>query len=171
MNTLPKIPVRFIEGNQELLKSMGADYSEVEGKTDYVNDTDAPTIPAGVQPSYRTPHDRVNGNVMFRRYLTGSLDMDYACQQVIDAIHRAKYGAAPLYEQEAVALSVLFPLHFSDTVDPLMAAAVAAVNIKLIPEEQAMIRAKVAARLAEEMNYNAGQGGGSVPGRSQTKTA
>lgn len=167
-NTHSKVPVRFLGGNMDLLKSM---YSDVKGKTDYINDTTAPTAAAGVQPSYRTPSDRVNGNVMFRRYLDGKLDMDYACQQVISAVHRAKYGAAPLYEQEAVALSVLFPGSFSDTIDPLMAASVAAVNIKLLPEEQAMIRIKVASQLAEEINYNAGNGGGSVPGRSQTKTA
>ncbi len=164
----PKVPVRFVKGNDELLKSM---YSDAKGSTDYVNDTTAPTHAPGVSSSYNVPTDRPNGNVMFRRYLNGSLDMDYACQQVIDACHRAKYNAAPLYTQEAVALQVLFPASFSGEVDPLMAASVAAVNLNLIPEEQALIRAKVAAHLAEEMNYNAGLGGGSVPGRSATKTA
>jgi len=170
-NTLTRFPVRFLKSNTELLKSMGTDYSDVKGKTDYINDTDAPTLPAGIQPSYRTPHDRVNGNVMFRRYLNGVLDMDYACQQVIDAVHRFKFGATPLYEQESVALSVLFPTAFVDAMDPAMAASVAAVNLQLLPEEHIAIRIKVAAHLAEEMNWNAGDGGGSVPGRHQTKTA
>lgn len=167
MNYFPKVPVRFLESNDELLKSMD---SGVKGSTDYINDTEVPTQASGVQSSYRTPHDRVNGNSMFRRYLNGSLDMEHACHQVIDAVHRAKHGAVPLFTQEAVALQVLFPLSFSGDVDPLMAASVAAVNLNLIPEEQALIRAKVAAHLAEEINYNAGLGGGSVPGRSQTKS-
>lgn len=171
MNNLPKRPVRFQEDNKDLLKSMGADYRDIEGKTDYVNDTSAPTVPAGVQSNYRVDSGRVNGNEMFRRYLNGSLDMDYACQQVIDAVHRVKHGAAPLYSQEAVALQVLFPMSFHGELDPSMVAAVASVNLSLVPEETAMIRMKVAAHLSEEMNYNAGLGGGSTPGRSQTKTA
>lgn len=168
-NHYSRIPVRYLPSNQDMIKSMDA--GQAEGNTDYVNDTKVGTVAAGVQSSYRTPSDRVNGNVMFRRYLDGSLDMEYACHQVIDAVHRAKYGAAPLYTQEQVALEILFPASFSGEIDPLMAASVAAVNLSLIPEEQAMIRAKVAAHLAEEMNYNAGNGGGSVPGRSSTRTA
>ncbi len=168
-NNLPKRPVRFQENNQELLKSMGADYSDIEGKTNYTHDTDVATLPPGIQPSYRTPHDRVNGNVMFRRYLNGTLDMDNACQKVIDAVNRYKEKDVPKYTQECIALQVIFPGHFDvGDVDPLMAASVAAVNLDLIPEEVALIRMKVATHLAEVMNWNAGQGGGSTPGRHQT---
>jgi hypothetical protein len=166
-NNEPKRPVRFLEDNQDLLKSMGADYSEVKGRTDYVQDTGAPTHPPGVNNSYRTPHDRVSGNKMFRRYLDGSLDLQHACQVVIDSVHRHKQKDIPVFPQEAVALQVIFPGHFGD-MDPLMASSMATVNLDLLDEERALIRIKVAQHLAEEMNWNAGQGGGSVPGRSQT---
>lgn len=169
-SNLPKRPVRFQEGNKELLKAMGADYSEVKGRTDFVSDLDVATVPAGVQSNYRVPEGRINGNKMFRRYLNGSLDTEHACHQVIDAIHRAKNKIAPLNSQEVVALQVMFPMSFDGDVDPTMVEAVASVNLDLLPEERQLIRLKVSAHLAEEMNYNAGNGGGSVPGRSQTRT-
>jgi hypothetical protein len=167
-NTLPKRPVRFQKENLELLKSMGADYSSVKDKIDYVNDVDVATLPPGVNSSYRTPLDRSSGNKLFRRYLNGVLDMDYACQVVIDAVHRFKQKDIPVYPLERVALQVLFPGHFGDDVDALMAPSVAGVQLDLLPEEQAIIRARVAMHLAEEINWNAGYGGGSVAGRSQT---
>ena len=39
------------------------------------------------QSSYRTPHDRESGHVVFRRYVEGDLDIDYAVDKVVDAIH------------------------------------------------------------------------------------
>ena len=158
MNNLPKRPVRFQEDNQELLKSQG----------DYVNDTTVPSIPAYVTPSYRTPPDRVSGNRFFRRNLDGSLDMENARNVVVDAIHRFKQKNIPVGTQEAVVLSVIFPGIFCEGVDPLMAAAVGAVQLDLIPEEVAMLRILVARHFAEEINWNAGQGGGTVDGRNQT---
>lgn len=167
MNNLPRRPVRFQPGNDELLKSQGVNYEEAKDKTDYIQDTTAPVVDQ-VQGSYRTPHDRVNGSKMFRRYLDGRLDMEHACGTVIDAIHRYKQKDIPVGTQECVALQAIFPGHFDKDVDPMMAASVAAVNLDLVPEETAMIRIKVAAHLAEEMNWNAGMGGGSTPGRNQT---
>ena len=167
----PRIPVRFVSGNKELIKSMGADYSDVKGHTDYVNDVDADVHIAAMGPvnNYRTPADRVNGNEMFRRYLDGRLDIKYAVDKVVDAVHRYKEKDIALYTQEAVSLQILFPgAGFDGGVDPAMANAVAGVNLKLTPQEIALIRFRVASHLAEEMNYNAGQGGGSVPGRNQT---
>lgn len=167
-NNLPKRPIRFQEENSELLKSMD-DYGSAKGRTDYVNDTDVVSVGPGVQSSYRTPDGRVSGNSLFRRYLNGSLDLEDACNKVIDAIHRVKENAAPLNSLEVVALSCLFPGQF-DGVDPALASSVASVQFNLLPQECELIRQKVSSHLAEELNWNSGQGGGSVPGRSQTKS-
>lgn len=165
-NNFSKRPVRFQPENAELIKSMG--YEEAKDATDYVNDTNVVSVAPGVNSSYRTPPDRVNGNKLFRRYLDGHLDMEHATHIVIDAVHKLKHGG-PLNDLEKVALQVLFPGNFGGTyMDQAMAASVASVQLDLLPQEQALIRIKCAAHFAEEMNWNAGQGGGSVPGRSQT---
>lgn len=168
-HNLPRRPVRFQEHNRNLLDSMGASYDLVEkSHPDYVNDTTVGTLPPGVQPSYRTPPDRVSGNKMFRRYLNGILDLEYACHKVIDALHKVRANAAPLAPQDLMALQAIFPGNFNTGVDPAMAMATASVQLELLPSEVMAIRAKVAAHFAEELNYNAGYGGGSVPGRSVT---
>lgn len=166
-NNFPKRPVRFQEHNQELLKSLGDSEDLAKSTVDYVNDTFVGTVPTSPQGTYRTPPDRVNGNALFRRYLNGSLDMEYACHKVIDAIHRVK-ASASLFPTEQIALQAIFPGQFEGDLDPAMAMAVASVQLDLVPEEVAMIRVKVARHLAEELNWNAGLGGGSVPGRSST---
>ena len=174
-NHAPKVPVRFIKANDELLDNeVSKGYSEYDGVTDYRQEMDADIqiSASGPQSSYRTPDDRINGNVMFRRYLNGKLDMDHACANVIDAINRYKEKDVPCYTQEYVALQVIFPTAGFDFehMDPGMLSAVSAVNLKLLPQEVLLIRAKVTAHLAEVLNWNAGLGGGSVPGRSQTYT-
>lgn len=169
-HNLPRIPVRFLPHNQELVKAQEGIAGQSHESTDYSEDVPHSVVAQGVQPSYRTPADRVSGNTMFRRYINGMLDYGYACQKVIDAIHAVKEcgGVDCLNTAQKVALSVLFPGSF-EFVSSGMVDAVAKVNLRLSPQEVQMIRTKVAAHLAEEMNWNAGLGGGSVPGRSSTK--
>lgn len=166
--TFPRLPVRFVPANEELLKAQYA--GSESGTTDAgVNET----VPvARMEPSYRTAPDRISGNEMFRRYPNGMLDVDHAKHQVIDALHKVK-DKGPLNSMEVVALSVLFPDLFADhfgVVDSATIDAVRRVQLKLHPEETMAIAAAVAGHLAEEENYNAGQGGGSVPGRHITRT-
>ena len=116
-NNLPRRPVRFVEANQDLLKSQvgtaspGPGWAGQREGTDYREEEVVYKVPAGVQSSYRTPADRVNGNQLFRRYTNGSLDVKWAMHQVVDALHRAKEsgGHDQLNSLEKVALSVLFP--------------------------------------------------------------
>ena len=90
---------------------------------------------------------------------------------MIDALHRAKDcgGTDQLNTVEKVVLSVLFPGSFSHIGDG-MVDAVSTVHLRLSPLEVQEVRGAVARHLAEEMNYNAGRGGGSVPGRSSTRS-
>lgn len=164
--SLVKKPVNMIAANDELLKSQASAGQEL-GATDFkVTEDDYMNLPAEPVSSYRTPVERVNGNVMFRRYLDGRLDMDYAVGKVLEAVHKLKEGVI-LSEQEKVALSVVYPTVFT-YVDAGVVDSVRSVNLKLSLEETALIALKVAAQLAEELNWNAGLGGGSVPGRSET---
>ena len=163
-----KKPVNMIPANQELLKSQASAGQEL-GATDFkVTEDDYMHLTAEPVSSYRTPVERVNGNVMFRRYLNGALDFDYAIGKVLEAVHKLKEGV-PLSQPEEVALSVVYPSVFS-YVDPGVVDSVRSVNLKLSLEETSLIALKVSAKLAEELNWNAGMGGGSVPGRSETRT-
>jgi hypothetical protein len=78
-------------------------------------------------------------------------------------------GVDQLNTEEKVALSLLFPEEF-DYVDSGMVEAVASIHCRITMAEVMHVREKVAHHLAEEMNWNAGYGGGSVPGRSQTRS-
>jgi len=169
-NNLPRKPVRFIEENQELLKSQEGIAGQRKGATDF---SEAQTVAHISRPTatYRTPADRVNGNEFFRRYLNGSLDLGYVVAKVVDAMHRAKDcgGADQLNTEEKTALSILFPMQFN-YIDSGMVLSVSAVQMKLTPLETVEVRRAVAAHLQEELNYNAGQGGSSAPGRHQTRS-
>lgn len=161
-NTLPRKPVHLNPHNDELLAK--ADVGQVRGGTDYENNVTTISMRA-IPQTYRTPIGRVNGNEMFRRYLNGNLHVDYCVQKVIEAIHNVKVGIVLSPEDRAVLVS-MFPVSFGG--DDAMAEAVSRVNIRISPMERELIQQRVAAHLAEEINWNAGLGGGSTSGRSST---
>lgn len=167
-NNLPRVPVRFVSHNQDLVKAQAG---QSHASTDYSEDVTVATVQPGVVPSYRTPADRVCGNEFFRRYTNGMLDMSYACGKITTALRAVRDcgGVDCLTSEDKVVLSVLFPLSF-DEVSASMVDHVARVQLRLTPAEVTAIRMKVAAQLAEELNWNAGLGGGSTRGRSQTRS-
>lgn len=168
MNNLPKVPVRLLPQNDELLKSTAG---QAPGATDYSQTESLASISGPQSASYRTPPDRVCGNEFFRRYISGVLDLKYAVNKVVDALHRAKDsgGVDQLNNEEKTALSILFPLQFT-FIDSSMASQVAATHLRLSPMECEAIRQAVASHIQEELNYNAGRGGSSAPGRHQTRS-
>lgn len=164
-NTLPRKPVHLVPQNAALLQK--ADAGQIDGGTDYVNNVTAVNMRA-IPQTYRTPIGRVKGNEMFKRYLNGNLAVDYCVQKVIEAVHNMKFGVATSPEDRAV-LTAMFPgVPAFGGADEVMAVAVSRVNIRISPMERELIRQRVAAHFAEEINWNAGLGGGSVPGRSST---
>lgn len=120
-----------------------------------------------IDNQYRVPVGRWNGNVAFRRGPDNSLDFMYAVDKVIDCIHKVK-DKGVLDSLEMTVLSVVFPETFQ-YVDPAVAQQLARVNLRLSMEEVRTIGELVAARLKEELNWNSGYGGSSVPGRSVTR--
>jgi hypothetical protein len=170
MNNLPRRPVRFIPENQDLLKSQEGIAGQREGATDFEYSEAFAQVPED-RGTYRTPVGRVNGNAFFRRYINGSLDVEYATQKIVDAIHRVKDGGGvnQLNTEEKTVLSVMFPAQFSFVSEPVV-ESVAIVQMRLSLPEVDMVRQSVAAHLQEELNYNAGMGGNSAPGRSQTRS-
>ena len=72
-NNLPRRPVRFVEQNEELLKSQEGIAGQRQGATDFSEDQPVAQI-SRPTAQYRTPIDRVSGNEFFRRYLSGELD-------------------------------------------------------------------------------------------------
>jgi hypothetical protein len=165
----PRIPVHLNPNNRELLsKSLyGEDVKDV---TDINSFTVKEIVPTGSMytsaPAF--PADRENGNVFFRRYPNGSLDYDYARDKVVDMVHKFKVGSVPLGHEEMLCMQVLFPHSFGDAGGMGMAASIAVVSLRVSEAEQEIVRRMVAGHLLEEENWNAGNGGGSVPGRHST---
>lgn len=149
MNNLPKIPVRFLPQNQELLDLQKSTSGQYHKSIDYTPDVDVP--PIQMEPVYRTPLDRVNGNAMFRRLPDGKLDYDYAKHKIVDAIHKVKDGVE-LTNQEKVAVSCVFPSVF-DFVDPGVIHTIRMVNLRASEEECNMVAAAVAAHLRAEEDF------------------
>jgi len=150
MSHFPRKPVRFIEANDELLDIQKAVASDMRTSTDYGGPTET-AYPAQSEPQYRTPHDRVSGNEMFRRYPDGSLDYAYAKDKVVEAVHKVRDGGV-LTSVERVALSCMFPHMFSG-VDSGVSAAVRAVNLRLSAEESMKVALLVAKHLSQEMSF------------------
>lgn len=156
---LPIIPLHI----QNALGSGSAQ----EQLTDYRSTEEIPEVPSGVRSSYRTPANRATGIDVFRRYADGTLDIEYAKHKVVDMIHKVKEGAY-LTEWEKCILCCCYPDVFF-LMDHDIAADMLRITMRVSPAEMLAIAQAVSAFLAEEMNYNAGLGGGSVPGRSSTR--
>jgi hypothetical protein len=167
MHNLPRLPVRFLQDNNELLKSMEVLSGGMAGEgTDY--EITESIGQAEMEPQYRAPMDRVNGNEVFRRYPNGDLDLENAKNVVVDIIHKVK-DKGPLTELEKLILGCMYPLMFA-FVDPRLASQLMIVQLRLAPWECAMVCQAVDAHLITEMNYNSGIGGGGDPGRTQTRS-
>lgn len=169
MSHFPRIPVRFLEQNNDLLKSMEVlSGGHAGGGTDYEPEVLAGQVAPGVVPSYNAPINRENGNVVFRRYPNGELDVDNAKHIIVDLIHRVK-DKQPLTEIEKMILGCMFPLMFP-FVDSRLALPIMTVQLRIAPWECAMVSELVAAHLKAEMSYNAGIGGGGDEGRATARS-
>jgi hypothetical protein len=130
--------------------------------------------PNVVHPSgaYRDmePGDRANipEQYRIRRYPSGQLDAMWVANQVIDAIHKVEFngttgdpnlGSASLLPIECALLTVVFPAKYRK-----MEPQQAEIMTQLSATEKELVSAIVGKQMADEAGWNAGQGGGSVPG-------
>lgn len=154
---------RWMFDRDDLVKATaGQTFSETDYRPEYPV-VDSQTI----NNQYRVPENRWIGSVAFRRYPDNSLDFEYATQKVVQCINKVKDDGI-LDNLEMTILSVVFPETFK-FVDPTIAMQMARVNLRLSAQEVQTIAELVAAHLREVLNWSAGYGGGSVPGRSITR--
>ncbi len=116
------------------------------------------------QPQYKTQgNDRPNTHMMsiIRRNPDGTLDWEWAKNMVLDAIKKMPYPNAMLPIDQAL-VTVVFPERFR-AMEPMQAD----IMTQFSASEKARIKSMVESQLLEEENWNAGQGGGSVDGRSK----
>jgi hypothetical protein len=148
------VPLNYRQGTEE----------EVAKSTSY--------RPGKVFPvKYRTPDNdrtiapRNEGCTLLRRYPNGVLDIDYVVGKIIDIIHKMKDGGATTQIEKAL-LTLVLPNQFKKLIDPKIAQTVT----KLSNDERLLLALKVNQHKREELNWNVGQGGGSVEGRSSTRS-
>jgi hypothetical protein len=117
--------------------------------------------------SYRTPQKdslmREEGCTPLRRYPNGLLDVNYVAQQVVDIVHKAEMGGNLTSFEQAI-LSVILPDKFQ-----LADISISNTMARLTDSEKMLVALQVQRHLNEELNYNAGRGGGSVPFRHVSK--
>jgi len=109
--------------------------------------------------------DRNEGCTPLRRYPNGKLDFKYVANQIIDTLHKLQDGGNLTSFEKAMLVSIL-PGKFEGLMDKRLAG----VHARMTDEEKIAVALLVNAHLQEEVNWNAGRGGGSVPGRSVSRS-
>ena len=113
---------------------------------------------------------RSSGNDVLRRYPNGTLDVEYVALAVIEVIEKMKsadlggHSGFQMTELEKAILSLIVPELGKLKMSPRMAALITHIS----PDEKSLVQHRVAALMQEKRNWNAGRGGGTVPGRSMT---
>jgi len=117
----------------------------------------------GVQ--YREMEDRpgLGQAQRIRRYPNGQLDFMHVADQVLDVIKKMNYNPDDLTPIEAALVTVVLPLKFRK-MEPQQAELLT----QMSTSEKEAVAALVEGKLAEILNWSAGNGGGSVPGRTLT---
>lgn len=123
------------------------------------------------KPEYRSQyHDntgtaRNTGCTILRRYANGVLCFSYVAGEIISLLNKVQDNGH-VTEYEKAILAMVLPKPFSKMID----SKIAQTMTKLTNEERMVLAHMVAAHMKEVQNWNAGQGGGSVPGRSTTRS-
>lgn len=108
---------------------------------------------------------RNTGCTILRRYPNGKLCFEYVVQEIHSLLNKVRDGGKLTGFEKAV-LALALPKPFAKLIDEKIAQTMT----KLSKDERLVLGHMIAARLREEENWNAGMGGGSVPGRSSTRS-
>jgi hypothetical protein len=150
------VPLNYRQGVEEAVEkavTSGTSYRNGETHhTEYRNQFNDKTL------------NRNEGCTPLRRYPNGTLDHKYVAHQVIDVLHKMKDGGN-VTDFERALLTLVLPGKFKELIDPKIAQTMT----KLSNDERMMLGIMVEQHLREELNWNAGAGGGSVPGRSSSR--
>ncbi len=129
-------------------------------------------IPGETHPTmYRTPFNdrtiapRNNGNPVLRRYPDGRLDIDYVASKIVDIFHKMKDGGNTT-EMERAIMCMALPKAFGKLIDTKLAQTMTGLTV----DERMLLAVHLDKHRREEMNWNAGMGGSSVPGRGSTRS-
>jgi len=123
------------------------------------------------KPEYRNQYNdrtilpRNEGCTPLRRYPDGRLDFQFVASHIIDIIHKIKDGGN-VTEFEKALLTLTLPKQFGRLVDPKIAQTMT----KISTDERLAIAMLLDRHQREELNWNAGMGGGSVPGRGSSRS-
>lgn len=115
----------------------------------------------------RNQHDDLGRNpgiTYARRYPNGKLDIKYVASKVIDTIHKVQ-NMGKLTGDEKALLTLTLPGIF-----PLMDEKIAGTMFRMTDSERMLVAIAVKQHMNEELNFNAGRGGGSVPNRHVTRS-
>jgi len=121
---------------------------------------------------YRTPFNdstvsppRQDGNTALRRYPDGRLDVPYVAHKIIDIIHKMQDGGNTT-DYEKSLLCLVLPNPFKRLID----AKIAQTMTGLTTDERFMLAMFIDKHRREELNWNVGRGGSSLPGRGSTRS-
>lgn len=168
MDHTTRLPVRYLESNREFLEEQSRLSKALEAPSgNRPGQTDLEIVEGAFQedcsPKFRAPGDRNLGNVLFRRYPNGDLDLENGKHIVVDILHKMR-DKLPLTDLERTVLGVFMPTLFP-FVDSALSPSLAAVHLRVTPDEIAAVNDLVALHLKAEMNYNAGIGGSNDKGK------
>jgi hypothetical protein len=149
----PRVPLNMQKGGMEKAVKKNPSYESARANQIH-------------EPQYEKMTDRagVADQTRIRRYPNGELDYRWVMLTIVDAIHKAESGMYLTPVEESL-LTVFFPLKFQK-----VESAQAEIRTQLSSTEKAYLEEMVERHIKEEMNYNAGRGGGSVEGRGRTLT-
>jgi hypothetical protein len=149
----PRVPLNMQQGGLEKAVKKNPSYESARSNEIH-------------EPQYEEMKDRagVNEQTRVRRYPNGELDYTWVMNTIVDSIHKAETGMYLTPVEESL-LTVFFPLSFQK-----VEAAQAEIRTQLSKSEKAYLKEMIDAHLKEELNWNAGRGGGSLLGRSRTLT-
>lgn len=108
---------------------------------------------------------RNTGCTVLRRYANGVLCFNYVAGEIISILNKVR-DAGYITEYEKAILALVLPKPFGKLIN----AKIAQTMTKLTNDERMVLAHMVQAHLKEEQNWNAGRGGGSIPGRSVTRS-
>lgn len=117
------------------------------------------------QQQDKTIKPRNEGNTLLRRYPNGVLCHSEVVEKIIDVIHKMQ-DHGYITEIEKALLTLVLPQQFGKLID----SKIAQTMTRLSNDERLRLHVLVSARLREELNWQAGMGGGTVEGRSASRS-